>query len=79
MTLLRLMQMIETQAELRAALAKIKELEQNMHELEVQKNQLESKLSQTDSSDESKLVEDLKIQVFIDMADYLKAIREFSL
>lgn len=54
--------MIETQAELRSALANIKELEKNMCELEVQKTQLESKVSQTDSSDENKLVE-LKIQV----------------
>ncbi|GAA6089757.1 centromere-associated protein E isoform X1 [Tachysurus ichikawai] len=54
--------MIETQAELRSALANIKELEKNMCELEVQKTQLESKVSQTDSSDENKLVE-LKIQI----------------
>lgn len=64
MTCLNLMQMIETQAELRAALANIKELEQNMGKLEVEKTRLESKLSQTDSSEETKLVEDLKIQVF---------------
>ncbi|KAK2817883.1 hypothetical protein Q7C36_021816 [Tachysurus vachellii] len=54
--------MIETQAELRSALANIKELEKNMRELEVQKTQLESKVSQTDSSEENKLV-DLKIQI----------------
>lgn len=57
-------QMIETQAELRSALANIKELERNVRELEVQKIQLESKLSQTDSSEKSTLVEDLKTQVF---------------
>ncbi|XP_058236857.1 centromere-associated protein E [Hemibagrus wyckioides] len=55
--------MIETQAELRSALANIKELEKNIRELEVQKTQLESKLSRTDSSEESKLVEDLKNQI----------------
>ncbi|XP_027012210.2 centromere-associated protein E isoform X2 [Tachysurus fulvidraco] len=54
--------MIETQAELRSALANIKELEKNMCELEVQKTRLESKVSQTDSSNENKLVE-LKIQI----------------
>ncbi|XP_017313628.1 centromere-associated protein E isoform X3 [Ictalurus punctatus] len=55
--------MIETQAELRSALANIKELERNVRELEVQKIQLESKLSQTDSSEKSTLVEDLKTQI----------------
>lgn len=63
MTCFNLLQMIETQAELRSALANIKELEKNIRELEVQKTQLDSKLSQTDSSEESKLVEDLKNQV----------------
>ncbi|KAI5629562.1 centromere-associated protein E isoform X2 [Silurus asotus] len=55
--------MIESQAELRSALANIKELERNIRELEGQKDRLESKLTQTDNSEESKLVEDLKIQV----------------
>ncbi|KAK3511021.1 hypothetical protein QTP70_029023 [Hemibagrus guttatus] len=55
--------MIETQAELRSALANIKELEKNIRELEMQKTRLESKLSQTGSSEESKLVEDLKNQI----------------
>ncbi|XP_034156118.2 centromere-associated protein E isoform X2 [Pangasianodon hypophthalmus] len=67
--------MIETQAELRSALANIKELEQNMHELEVQKTQLESRVSQTDSSEESKRVEDLKIQIN-DLSEELKAVYE---
>lgn len=55
------MQMIETQAELREALAKIKELERNVHHM--QKNPLESKVSLMDGGDESKAVEDLKAQV----------------
>lgn len=63
MTCFNLLQMIETQAELRSALANIKELENIIRELEVQKTQLESKLSQTDSSEDSKLVEDLNNQV----------------
>ncbi|MCJ8747829.1 hypothetical protein PDJAM_G00157970 [Pangasius djambal] len=67
--------MIETQAELRSALANIKELEQNMHELEVQKTQLESRLSQIDSSEESILVEDLKIQIN-NLNEDLKAVYE---
>lgn len=57
------MQMIEIQAELREELAKRKDLEGKVQKLNAQKNQLESKVSQTDRSDESKVVEDLKLQV----------------
>ncbi|KAF4075058.1 hypothetical protein AMELA_G00230190 [Ameiurus melas] len=51
--------MIETQAEFGSALSNIKDLERNVCEFEVQKIQLESKLSQTDGT----LVEDLKTQI----------------
>lgn len=65
MACFNLIQMIETQAELRATLADIKRLEKDKCDLEMQKAQLESKLSETDNSEESKLVEDLKTQVFM--------------
>ncbi|TSK17800.1 Centromere-associated protein E [Bagarius yarrelli] len=55
--------MIETQAELRSALANVKELEKNVRELEVQKTQLESQLSQTDGGEKTKLVEDLRNRI----------------
>ncbi|KAF7689663.1 centromere-associated protein E isoform X1 [Silurus meridionalis] len=67
--------MIESQAELRSALANIKELERNIRELEGQKDRLESKLTQTDNSEESKLVEGLKIQV-THLNEELKALFE---
>lgn len=67
--------MIETQAELRAALAKIKELERNVKGLEGQKSRLESKLSQTHSSEDGEALEDLKIQV----DTWGEAVREFGL
>ncbi|KAF5902614.1 centromere-associated protein E, partial [Clarias magur] len=67
--------MIETQAELREALANIKQLEKNKCDLEMQKTQLESKLSERDSSEESRLVEDLKTQI-IHLNEDLKAVHE---
>ncbi|KAM9454725.1 centromere-associated protein E [Clarias gariepinus] len=67
--------MIETQAELRATLADIKRLEKDKCDLEMQKAQLESKLSEKDNSEESKLVEDLKTQI-IQLNEKLKAVYE---
>ncbi|XP_062866436.1 centromere-associated protein E isoform X2 [Trichomycterus rosablanca] len=55
--------MIENQEELRGALANIKELKEKIRDLEVQRDQLESKLSQLECSEDNQLVEDLKTQV----------------
>ncbi|KAL7845850.1 hypothetical protein AOLI_G00240420 [Acnodon oligacanthus] len=64
--------MIENQGELRAALDNVKDLQDKVHDLESQRDQLEARLSSSNCCEESK-PEDLKMQIK-QLSEELKAV-----